>query len=267
MDENKSSVFSNLSPGQIFTVGLVGGVMTLCTLGFLVMLPMVLGGGFGSGNSRGTTVNTVDPGSVGKTASGPKIADIAKGLGLDYDKFKSCTESQKFASKVQADEAEAQAAGGQGTPYLIVVGPKGETVPIKGAYPAAVIEGVIKRMLGQTVANAADLPPEEKVTVRAVDASKEAVRGNAKAKISLIEYSDFECPFCKQFHNTMQQVMAAHEKDVKWVYRQFPLDSLHQKARPEALMSECAGEQGKFWEFTDSVFKVTPSNDGMDITL
>ena len=267
MDENKSSVFNSLSPAQIFTVGLVGGIMTLCTIGFFILLPMVLGGvSFGSG-SRGATVDTVDTSAVTTGAKGPKIADIAKGLGLDYDKFKSCTESQKYASKIQADEAEAQAAGGNGTPYMVIVGPKGQTVPIKGAYPAAVIEGVIKKMLGQTVANAADLPPEEKVTVRAIDASKEVVRGNVKAKISLIEYSDFECPFCKQFHATMQQVMATHEKDVKWVYRQFPLDTLHQKARPEAMMSECAGEQGKFWEFTDSVFKVTPSNDGMDITL
>lgn len=267
MDENKNSVFSSLSPAQIFTVGLVGGIMTLCTLGFFILLPMVMGGVSFGGGSRGAAVDTVDAGSVTAGAKGPKIADIVNGLDLDYDQFKTCTESQKYASKVQTDEAEAQAAGGNGTPYMVIVGPKGQTVPIKGAYPAAVIDGVIRKMLGETVANAADLPPEEKVTVRAVDAKKEVVRGNANAKISLIEYSDFECPFCKQFHNTMQQVMTTHEKNVKWVYRHFPLDSLHQQARPEALMAECAGEQGKFWEFTDSVFKVTPSNDGMDITL
>lgn len=264
MEENKkSSIFASLAPGQIFAVGLVGGVMTLCTIGFLIMLPSLLGGTFGRGNTRTGTVDTVD---VATNPGGPKVADIVKGLGLDYDKFKSCTESQKYASKIQADEAEAQKAGGQGTPYLIIVGPKGETVPIKGAYPFAVVDGVIKKMLGQKV-TVADLPAAEKISVRAVDASREPVRGNVKAKISLIEYSDFECPFCKQFHATMQQVLAANEQDVKWVYRHFPLDSLHQQARPEANMSECAGEQGKFWEFTDSVFKVTPSGDGMDISL
>lgn len=267
MDENKSSVFNSLSPAQIFAVGLVGGIMTLCTIGFFILLPMVMGGvSFGSG-SRGAVVDTVDTSAVTTGAKGPKISDIAKGLGLDYDKFKSCTESQKYASKIQADEAEAQAAGGNGTPYMVIIGPKGETVPIKGAYPVAVIEGVIKKMLGQTVANAADLPQPEKVTIRAIDGKTEVVRGNTSAKISLIEYSDFECPFCKQFHATMQQVMANNEKNVKWVYRHFPLDSLHQQARTEANMAECAHEQGKFWEFTDSVFKVTPSSDGMDITL
>lgn len=268
MDETqKSSVFSQLSPGQTFALGLVGGVMTLCTLGFLIMLPSLLGGSFSGFSSGGNDVVTVDPSDVANTGSGPKVADIAKAIGLDYDKFKSCVASNKYAGKVQADESEGQAAGGQGTPYTIIVGPKGETVPVNGAYPFAVVDGVIKKMLGQTVANAADLPKAETgIKVRPVQ-KDESFRGNASAKIMIVEYSDMECPFCKNFHNTMQQVMGAHEKNVKWVYRHFPLDSLHQKARPEANMAECAAEQGKFWEFTDSVFKVTPSNDGMDITL
>lgn len=267
MDETQNrSVFSSLSPSQTFALGLVGGIMTLCTIGFLVMLPSLLGGsGFSFGGNN--NVETVDPGQVANTGSGPKIADIAKAIGLDYDEFKSCATANKYASKVQADEAEGQAAGGQGTPYTIIVGPKGETVPVNGAYPFAVVDGIIKKMLGQTVANAADLPQAETgIKVRPVQ-KDEPFRGNASAKITIVEYSDMECPFCKQFHNTMQQVMAAHEKDVKWVYRHFPLDSLHQQARAEANMAECANEQGKFWEFTDSVFKVTPANDGMDITL
>lgn len=267
MDETqKSSIFSQLSPGQTFTLGLVGGIMTLCTLGFLFMLPSLLGGSafsFGGNND----VDTVDTNQVANTGSGPKIADIAKGIGLDYDKFKACVSANKYAAKVQADEAEGQAAGGQGTPYTVIIGPKGETVPVNGAYPFATVDGVIKKMLGQTVANADQLPKAEKLAaIRGVQ-KNEPVRGNEKAKITIVEYSDMECPFCKNFHNTMQQVMAVHEKNVKWVYRHFPLDSLHQQARPEANMAECAAEQGKFWEFTDSVFKVTPSNDGMDITL
>ncbi len=266
MDETqKSSIFSQLSPGQTFGLGLVGGIMVLCTLGFLIMLPSLLNGGFSSFGS-GDDVTTVDPGKVTDSGSGPKVADIAKALGLDYDKFKTCSESSKYASKVQADETEGQAAGGQGTPYTIIIGPKGETVPVNGAYPFAVVDGVINRMMGKTVANADQLPKAEKVTIRPAQ-KEELARGNSNAKITIVEYSDMECPFCKNFHNTMQQVMATHEKNVKWVYRHFPLDSLHEKARPEANMAECAREQGKFWEFTDSIFKVTPSNDGMDITL
>lgn len=262
--EEKKGLFSSMSQGQTFAFGLVGGIMALCTVGFFILLPMVLGNG--SSRNSVNDIDVVDAGEVGNAGAGPKIADIAKAVGLDYDKFKSCVESKKYANEVQTDENEAQAAGGQGTPYMVVVGPKGETIPIKGAYPFEVVDGVIKKLLGQKVA-IADLPAEEKVTVRSVEAAKDPVVGNPKAKISLIEYSDFECPFCKRFHQTMQQVMAAHGDNVRWAYRHFPLDSLHRKARPEALAAECAGEQGKFWEFTNSVFEVTPSNDGMDITL
>lgn len=266
MEETKKvGPLSSMTPGQVFALGLGGGILVLCTIGFLILLPMVLKGG--NNNSRGSEdVTTVNPSAVKDSGNGPKLSDVAKGVGLDFDKFKSCVSEQKYANKIQTDEAEAQAAGAQGTPYTVIIGPKGETVPIKGAYPFAVIDGVIKRMLGQKV-DATNLPPAEKLKIRTADASKEPVRGNANAKITIAEYSDLECPFCKQFHQTMQQVMQANANDVKWVYRHMPLDSLHSKARIEANAAECASEQGKFWEFTDSVFKVTPSNNGMDITL
>lgn len=266
--KSKSGILGLMSPGQVFALGLGGGIMVLCTLGFLILLPSVLKGGLlGNSNNRPSSdIDTVDSNQVGNAGSGPKLSDVAKAVGLDYEKFKSCVSAQKYASKISADETEAQAAGAQGTPYTVIIGPKGETVPIKGAYPFAVLDGVIKNMLGQKV-DAANLPPVEKVKIRAADGSKEPIRGKASAKITLVEYSDLECPFCKQFHKTMEQVIQAYPNDVKWVYRHMPLDSLHSKARTEANATECAGEQGKFWEFTDSIFKVTPSNDGMDITL
>lgn len=83
-----------------------------------------------------------------------------------------------------------------------------------------------------------------------------------------MEFSDLECPFCKQFHNTMQQVVDDYGDQVAWVYRHFPLDSLHPKARKEAEATECAAEQGGndgFWAFTDRLFEITPSNDGLNL--
>src|SRR3546814_20902810 len=61
-----------------------------------------------------------------------------------------------------------------------------------------------------------------------------------------IEFSDFESPFCKGFHRTMGQVMEEYGQDgkVAWVYRHFPIDSIHSKARKEAQASECAAELG-----------------------
>jgi len=99
-------------------------------------------------------------------------------------------------------------------------------------------------------------------------ASGDHIRGNPDAPVIIVEYSDFECPFCKRFHETMQQATAEYGDQVAWVYRHFPLDQLHSKARKEAVASECASELGgndAFWEFTDRFFELTPSNDQTDI--
>jgi protein-disulfide isomerase len=79
------------------------------------------------------------------------------------------------------------------------------------------------------------------------------IRGDKDAKITLIEYSDFECPFCSRFVPTVEQVLAAYPDDVRLVYRHFPL-SFHPEAEPAAEAAECAGEQGKFWEYHDGLF-------------
>lgn len=99
--------------------------------------------------------------------------------------------------------------------------------------------------------------------------SKDHIRGNANAPVKIVEYSDTECPFCKKFQSTMQQVMSEYGKDgkVAWVYRHYPIDQLHSKARKEAVALECAGEQGgndKFWQYADRLYEVTPANNGLD---
>ncbi|MEK7061747.1 MAG: thioredoxin domain-containing protein [Patescibacteria group bacterium] len=95
------------------------------------------------------------------------------------------------------------------------------------------------------------------------------VLGDRNALVKIVEYSDTECPFCKRFHETMNQIMDEYGKDgkVAWVYRHFPLDQLHPKARSEAVAFECANELGgndKFWSYADRLFAVTPANNGLD---
>lgn len=80
------------------------------------------------------------------------------------------------------------------------------------------------------------------------------VVGNANAPLTLIEYSDFQCPFCSRFHPTVKQVLQEYPNDVKVIFRHFPL-SFHPNALPAAEASECAGEQGKFWEYADKLFE------------
>ncbi|OHB22841.1 MAG: hypothetical protein A2939_03475 [Parcubacteria group bacterium RIFCSPLOWO2_01_FULL_48_18] len=84
------------------------------------------------------------------------------------------------------------------------------------------------------------------------------ILGNPNAPIAIIEFSDFQCPFCARFHPTMKQLLKEFPNQVRWVYRHFPLDSIHPQARPAAIASECAAEAGgndAFWTFTDRVFE------------
>ena len=78
------------------------------------------------------------------------------------------------------------------------------------------------------------------------------VRGTGP--VTVIEYADYECPFCREFHQTMQQIMTANAGKVRWVFRHFPLTSIHPDAEPAAEAAECAGDQGKFWEMTDAIY-------------
>jgi len=110
---------------------------------------------------------------------------------------------------------------------------------------------------------------ESTITIKPVSAD-DHVLGDPNAPVKIVEYSDFECPFCKSFHMTMGAVMQSDygkSGKVAWVYRHFPLTSLHPKAPREAEASECANELGgnlKFWEFANKIFEVTPSNNGLD---
>lgn len=125
----------------------------------------------------------------------------------------------------------------------------------------------------QGVNDAAQVQADPSLDQVAEVISKDHIKGNINAKVKIIEYSDFECPFCKRFHSTMNQVMDEYGEsgDVAWVYRQFPLDSLHpEKARLEAATSECVAEIGgneAFWAFADAFFAVTPSNNQTDVAV
>lgn len=96
--------------------------------------------------------------------------------------------------------------------------------------------------------NAPTGPADIKVT------SADYLRGNPEAPVTIVEFSDLQCPYCAAFHQTMRQVISAYPDKVRWVYKHFPLDSIHPNARPAAEASECAAEQGKFWDFIDVIF-------------
>ncbi|MDO8648266.1 MAG: thioredoxin domain-containing protein [Candidatus Peregrinibacteria bacterium] len=101
------------------------------------------------------------------------------------------------------------------------------------------------------------VPTAAAADVIPVDTKTEHIRGNPKATVAVIEYSDFECPFCQRVHPTYKQLMTLYGDKIMWVYRHYPL-SFHQNAQPAAEASECVAELGgneKFWEFADIVFE------------
>ena len=106
--------------------------------------------------------------------------------------------------------------------------------------------------------------------VRPVSPDNDHIRGNPEAIISLVEYSDFECPFCKRFHPSASQLVENSSGKVNWVYRHFPLDFHNPGAQKQAEASECAAKLGgneKFWRYSDLIYARTTSNgNGFPIT-
>jgi protein-disulfide isomerase len=79
-------------------------------------------------------------------------------------------------------------------------------------------------------------------------------RGRDRAPVTIIEFSDFHCPFCNKAQTALAQVMARYGDRVKLVYRNFPIDQLHPQARRAAEAAACANDQGKFWAYHDQLY-------------
>lgn len=105
-------------------------------------------------------------------------------------------------------------------------------------------------------------PLPDHFNIRAISNADHIV-GDKHAPVTLMEYSDLECPFCKAAHQTLKQLLDTNAGKVRLVYRHGL--SVHQKTTQEASAAECANAQGKFWEFTDTIFSNTPSNDGLNL--
>jgi len=101
-----------------------------------------------------------------------------------------------------------------------------------------------------------------------VSLDDDPVKGNPNAPLTIVEFSDFQCPFCRKFHSeTLPLIEENYIKTgkVKFVYRDFPIQSIHPNAVPAALASECADEQGMFWEYHDLLFKNQKRWEGLQI--
>lgn len=218
---------------------------------------------------KGTTANA--PQVAGAQAqpgqqAGPTKENIktwASEIGLNMNTFNSCFDKEKHKETVVKDTQEGQALGVNGTPSFFVNGHL-----IVGALPITVFKNVIEFELqggdwnnpDASVAELVDGNPQngeigkEKV---AIDNGHLPVLGNKDATVTIVEFSDFECPYCRIFFNdTFAQLKKEYVETGKVAvyYRHFPLP-FHPLATPFAIATECANEQGKFWELHDKIFK------------
>lgn len=99
--------------------------------------------------------------------------------------------------------------------------------------------------------SSSDTKPADVAAVSESDHTK----GNEKAKITLIEYGDFQCPYCGAVHPTIKEVVPEYEDDVLFVFRHFPITSIHPNALVAHKAAEAAGKQDKFWEMHDKIYE------------
>lgn len=145
-------------------------------------------------------------------------------------------------------------------PYILPI-----TIVATGALVAGAIFFAGKNSTGNSLGG--DVPQKAKIS--AFDPATDHVLGNPNAPVKVIEYSDLECQYCKEFQTTMHRVMDYYGQSgqVAWVFRHLPLAQLHSRAPREAQAAECAAQLGGnevFWNYVDTIYNITPSNNGLD---
>lgn len=238
MDEQKQTL---TVPVAIIIAGvLVAGAVFFSNLGPRGGLGAVIGG---TNPSREPKTGTIQ-------YSTEDLKRWAASIGLDAGDFTTCIDSQRYTQHVKDDAASSAARTVGGTPSFFITGVvPGKSVFIEEALPYRVFEGVITAYETFDKTNTSEVA---EVSVRPDD----HVLGDPGAPIAIIEYSDFQCPFCRSFFNdTLPSIKKnfVETGKAKLIYRHFPLN-FHPAAQPSAEAAECANDQGKFWEMHDAIF-------------
>jgi protein-disulfide isomerase len=196
---------------------------------------------------------------------GPELyGKLARELGLNDAKFKAALSDPKLAARIDADDRQAQEVGAGGTPTMFlncrqVVG----ALPIERLRPV-LLEELAKadRLLASGVKKGPALYEQacaENVKLAAAGPKldlrpDDPVRGNKGAPVTIVLFSDFQCPYCSKVEPTLKQVLATYGDKVRIAWKHQPLP-FHPNALPAAEAAEAAREQGKFWEMHDALFE------------
>lgn len=224
----------------------------------------------GVGNKKNTTPNGATPttSEQANTSTPLAVANLKKyaaDLGLDTQKFNQCLDNGEQANNVKNDLTQATNLQLPGTPTFFVNGRF-----MWGVFPMNLFKEVIDKELAGKGSNnvsaySTDLqnaakaqanqpasfnPKQVKIDITSTDPAE----GPADAKVTLVEFSDFQCPACISAYPAVKQVLQAYPNQIRFVFKQFPLTNIHPYAQKAAEASLCANAQGKFWEWHDKVF-------------
>ncbi|MBI2443137.1 MAG: thioredoxin domain-containing protein [Candidatus Levybacteria bacterium] len=175
----------------------------------------------------------------------PTVEDLkvwAKDLKLNTNTFNQCLADEKFKDRIDKDVADAIAASAEATPTFYVNGTR-----VVGALPYEQFKVTLDNALNGTDTG-------EKITVAPGGLP---MLGKDDAPVTMIEFSDLQCPFCLRFfQNSFPQIKKNYidTGKVKFYFRHLPLTQLHPMAMPFANAAECANEQNKFWEMHDKIY-------------
>ncbi|HKU36484.1 MAG TPA: thioredoxin domain-containing protein [Polyangiales bacterium] len=202
----------------------------------------------------------------------------AKELGLDMTKYKAAMDNHTHKAKIEADQAMAAKFDARGTPAFFINGrflsgaqpidkfkeivddeiKRADKLVKSGVAKNQLYAALTKNALAQKSAAAPDAPaqprrqPDPKAVYK-VPVGSSPAKGPSDALVTIVEFSDFQCPFCSRVEGTVKQITETYGKDVRVVFKQNPLP-FHQNAGPAAEASLEARDQGKFWEMHEKLF-------------
>lgn len=225
-----------------------------------------------------------------KSLNAENFEKWATAAGVDAAKFKAGIAAKKFGAKVDADHELAKKSGVNGTPAFFING-----VLLSGAQPFDKFKSVIDEELKKAQAKIASGTKADKVyvamsqenkknapapkedadegekedttTVFKVPVGKSAVQGNDKALVTIVEFSDFQCPFCKRVEPSLKQIKDTYGDKVRLVWKNEPLP-FHPRAEPAAEVAlEARAQKGDkgFWDAHDKLFDIQPKLEDADL--
>jgi len=206
--------------------------MAIIVAGFLIMIGILL-------------VNNNKKEAVPKT--------LSEQVGVSKDDLNACikgTDLDALNNKINTSIDNATKGlkdSERGTPYTIIIGKNGVKTEINGASSY----DNVKQIIDDALAGKTDKKYTGNV---ALSEPNDHILGNEKADITMIEYSDFECPFCKQFQPVLEKIMVDYSPHVRWIYRHWPL---HQHSFEKLVAAECVAKlkgNTAFWKYADLLF-------------